>query len=93
MRDQVDDVIAMMKSAVSRGTMELWNFRDWAVFLPLRSDPRFISAFEEAFGERLLLDVRAVRPQAEISDKEVDASHSEEPVLDSDEAQVDQTIH
>ena len=60
-KGNIPDVIRMMRAigASSRPTMEA--YRTWPVFRGIRTDERFIAAFEELFGEPLI----AVSPQVQ----------------------------
>jgi hypothetical protein len=72
-------VIEMMKSVVDTGKMRIADFREWPVFETVRSDPEFASAFEEQFGEKLLIDTetRNVKIAGTIGDVDPDATELE----------------
>jgi len=62
----------MLKQVVDAGLLVLSDFREWPVFKPLRSNEKFIEAFERAFGERLFLDAATTRPESEGSSADVE---------------------
>ena len=55
-RDDVEEVCKLMRQAGGDGPVSSSDFRDWPVFRGIRNDPAFASAFEEVFGEPLLLE-------------------------------------
>jgi hypothetical protein len=52
-KDDMDTVLELMHPVVTMGLMGTGDFREWPVFDSMRSDPKFISSFEEQFGEKM----------------------------------------
>ncbi len=48
-RDDIDSVIKLMKSAVEAELLEISAFRSWPVFKNVSSNPKFIEVFEKEF--------------------------------------------
>jgi hypothetical protein len=71
-------VIKMMKAVVESEKMKIASFREWPVFETIRAEPEFVSAFEEQFGEKLLIDQEA-RMADTTSDDDVDAGSEPRP--------------
>lgn len=61
-REDVEAVIQMMKSVVDAKLMQINSFREWPVFEKIRADTKFIEAFEQTFGEKLLANRETVTP-------------------------------
>lgn len=55
-KDEVDEVIALMELAVKSDQITKQGFREWPVFLKLRDNPQYIGAFERIFGEPFVTD-------------------------------------
>jgi len=52
-------VVRMMKAVVESEKMKVEHFREWPVFETMRADSEFASAFEQQFGEKLMVDTEA----------------------------------
>lgn len=52
-RDEVDTVVSLMGRVKDERVVGSDGFRTWPVFDTVRSDPKFVAAFEEVFGEPL----------------------------------------
>jgi hypothetical protein len=68
----------MMKSVVDAQLISLRQFREWPVFQTIRSDARFIEAFEKEFGEKLIAD-KALSNLPTPTEEESAAADSDEP--------------
>lgn len=64
-RDDVETVIATMKYVVEAKKMDIHNFREWPVFEAMKSNPKFIEAFERNFEQKFLIET-ARRPRAQL---------------------------
>jgi hypothetical protein len=60
-KNDVDSVIGMLKSVVDTKLISIGDIREWPVFHDIRTDMKFIEAFERIFGEKLLADKEGVR--------------------------------
>jgi hypothetical protein len=89
-KDDVEGVIRMMKHVVESGGMKIASFRDWPVFESVRTDPRFVEAFEREFGQKLIMDKETRSLEAGKTD--IDEGESE-MALDAAEPQNKSTIH
>jgi len=88
-KDDVDRVISMMETTVRSGELEVSEIRDWPVFEKMRSDLRFVDAFEKAFGEKLILDKET---KSTIKAKDEDENSNElKTSLVGEEGQSDET--
>lgn len=55
-KDDVDEVVSMMKRVVDAGELSIACFRSWPVFEKLRSDAKFVEVFEKTFGTKIISD-------------------------------------
>jgi len=82
-KEDVDQVISMMQPTVNSGGMKISDIRDWAVFEKMRSDAKFVDAFEQAFGEKLLLDKEA-KSKVKMGSLEEDAAESKDSSVEDE---------
>ena len=90
-RDDVESVIRMMKSVVDAKLMDISSIREWPVFEKIRADTKFIEAFEQTFGEKLLANRETTTPSKsdDSASSEHDAIASESDATDIE----DKTVH
>jgi hypothetical protein len=72
-RDDVSTAIRLMKPVVDTNLLDTNHLREWAVFENVRSDPKFIEAFELEFGQKLVLDketISAAKPSRPTGNEE-----------------------
>lgn len=92
-KDDVECVTRLMKRVVNAELMKVSDFREWPVFEGVRADPKFIDAFEQAFGQKLLLDRETTTDKA-LSENGLEAdSASDSPTAAAAETPPDPTIH
>jgi hypothetical protein len=72
-KDDVEMVISLMSRVVETTTMTISSFREWPVFETVRSDPKFIEAFERGFGQKLLAEREATKSREGEAEGEIDA--------------------
>jgi hypothetical protein len=83
-RDDVETVIKIMKTVVNAEHLRIADFRVWPVFEKVRSDPKFIEAFEREFGQKMVADLEAsTLPKLE----------AEEPGVVASDAPGDNVLH
>lgn len=84
-RDDVKAVIGMMKQAVESKVLEISDLREWPVFEKARADNEFVEAFEEIFGEKLLLNKQTLSHSADaFPDNEAEIADTGQELTDSD---------
>ncbi|MGO9869369.1 MAG: hypothetical protein ACLPJY_17125, partial [Rhodomicrobium sp.] len=90
-RDDVESVIRMLKSVVDAKLMDISSIREWPVFEKIRADTKFIEAFEQTFGEKLLANRETTTPSKsdDSASSEHDAIASESDATDIE----DKTVH
>lgn len=91
-RDDVDTVIKMMKRVVDAGLIRISCFREWAAFDTVRTDLRFIEAFEREFGERLVENRETSSVPRADSSSDREATDGVPLDVDADDVD-DKTIH
>lgn len=69
-QDNVESVLTLMKAVVSSGLITLNDLRTWPVFDKVRTDPRFIDAFEASFGEKVVIGTAAMLTTLSQSDSD-----------------------
>jgi hypothetical protein len=84
-RGDLDTTLSLMQSA--KDAVGESGFRDWPVFEPLRTEPRFITAFEQLYGVRLFTDKQSSKIETPVSQADAD----EEVNRDKSENDLDQT--
>jgi hypothetical protein len=72
-KNDVETVVSLMTRVVETGTMTISSFREWPVFETVRSDPRFVEAFERGFGQKLLAEREARKPRDNKPESELDS--------------------
>jgi hypothetical protein len=80
-QDDIDGVVNMMKSVTDPKLVGAHGFREWPVFESLRSDPKFVQAFEETFREKLFTEKQTVPAPEEASLPEDQTSGDDEVEL------------
>ena len=55
-KDDVDEVISMLKRVVEAKELSIADFRVWPVFEKLRSDAKFVEVFEKTFGTKIITE-------------------------------------
>jgi hypothetical protein len=93
-KNDIDEVIKLMKRVVDMKLVKKEDFRDWPVFISAREDARFAAEFEVIFGERLLQGKEV--PSDTSIDKGSDIESGEGSVdigRSDDGASLDPTIH
>lgn len=89
-KDEIETVISLMPRVIETSTMKIENFREWPVFETVRSDPRFVEAFERSFGQRLLAEREATKPR----EREIATDIDSDPADDtSDSVPNESTLH
>jgi len=90
-KDDADSVIRMMKAVADAKLMEISCFRDWPVFENVRRNPKFIEAFEQEFGQKLIADRKAVEPGKKVENG--NDAKSADGMSDANEPGNDLTVH
>jgi hypothetical protein len=82
----VETVVSMMRNVVTSKSISIADFRVWPVFETMRSNPRFIEAFEREFGSLLVVKKKENLPKRDSQQE------SKEDALSSAET-AEKTVH
>ncbi|UPK05217.1 hypothetical protein [Bradyrhizobium sp. 170] len=88
-RGYVDEIVRLMKRIGSHGYPSADDYRTWPVFRGMRTNPKFSEAFEEVFGQPLIVQTTSI----EVENATIGVQPEAEPEPKPDQNSEPQSLH